>query len=336
MATLTDLTTIARNYLRDFPKFFQVVTSNTTRTYKLSHPNVISTSLYVAVQTTAATTIAAGSNGASLPQATINVASTTGFASSGSISVVTAAGTQTVTYTGLTGTTFTGCTGGTGAMATGGAVAQMPIVLASGTGYNLDARNGLLRLVQAPSAGSQLMVEGYYYEWLMDDDLTFAATMAESLIFSNLDMTLANASAIVTDIAGIATLVEALWSLASEFSRDIDVSNPEGVHVPASDRFRMLMPLLQHWTGEYEKRARALNIGLERIENFTLRRVSRTTNLLVPIYRPKEVGDSAPSTRLFPPVDSGIIPLEDTEDERVDALVDIDPPIGATTTSFYQ
>ncbi len=72
----------------------------------------------------ASTTIAAGSNGASLPQSTINVVSTVGFATSqsGTILVTTGAGAQTVTYTGTTSTTFTGCSGGTGAMSTGGAV----------------------------------------------------------------------------------------------------------------------------------------------------------------------------------------------------------------------
>jgi hypothetical protein len=68
------------------------------------------------------TTIAAGSNGAALPQATINVASTSGFPASGKITIA-AGGTNTeVTYTGTTGTTFTGCTGGTGTMATGNLV----------------------------------------------------------------------------------------------------------------------------------------------------------------------------------------------------------------------
>ncbi len=76
---------------------------------------------------TGATTIAAGSDTAVLPQATINVASTTGFASSGTFTVVTvvpggAPGLDTITYTGVTGTTFTGCTGGTGTLATGAAV----------------------------------------------------------------------------------------------------------------------------------------------------------------------------------------------------------------------
>jgi hypothetical protein len=69
------------------------------------------------------TTIAAGSNGAVLPQATINVASAQGAPASGQIYVTTSGGVQTVTYTGTTATTFTGCTGGSGTMSTGGAVA---------------------------------------------------------------------------------------------------------------------------------------------------------------------------------------------------------------------
>lgn len=68
------------------------------------------------------TSIAAGSNGASLPQATINVADTTGFPTSGYVYIITTAGYQVVTYTGVTATTLTGCSGGTGTMATGNPV----------------------------------------------------------------------------------------------------------------------------------------------------------------------------------------------------------------------
>lgn len=70
------------------------------------------------------TTIAVGSNGQSLPQATINVASTTGFPTSGTIYVITSTGVSTVTYTNTNATQFTGCTGGTGSMTTGNAVSS--------------------------------------------------------------------------------------------------------------------------------------------------------------------------------------------------------------------
>jgi hypothetical protein len=212
-----------------------------------------------------------------------------------------------------------------------------PVDLVAGTNYNVDERNGYLRLTAAPTASSTLLIEGYYYQWLLDEDLTFAAGIAERMITSNLNgISLGGVSPVVADVISIACVVEALWSLAAEFSRDIDVSHPEGVHIPASERYRQIMPLLQYWSSEYEKRARALNIGLERIEQFTLRRISRTTNMLVPIWQARELGDSAPSTRHFPPIDPGIIPLETPDErERVDALVDIDPVHGVTTT-YYQ
>lgn len=83
----------------------------------------------------AITTITASSNGAALPQATINVASTTGFPASGTILVNTSAGQQTVNYTGTTATTFTGCTGGTGTMVTGGTII-------TGTGFQTITYTG--------------------------------------------------------------------------------------------------------------------------------------------------------------------------------------------------
>lgn len=89
-----------------------------------------STITHVGVGTATSTNITAASNGQSLPQATINVTSTTGFPASGTILVFTGvAGSggsyQTVTYTGTAGgNQFTGCSGGTGAMSTGGSVTQ--------------------------------------------------------------------------------------------------------------------------------------------------------------------------------------------------------------------
>ena len=71
------------------------------------------------------TTIAAGSDTLSLPQASVSVASTAGFAAAGTVYVTTSLGVQTVSYTGLSGgNTFTGCTGGTGVMSLGGAVSD--------------------------------------------------------------------------------------------------------------------------------------------------------------------------------------------------------------------
>lgn len=68
------------------------------------------------------TTIAAGSNGMTLPQATISLASTTGLPPSGGVmEITTSAGVQIVEFSGVAGSTITGCTGGSGTMSTGGA-----------------------------------------------------------------------------------------------------------------------------------------------------------------------------------------------------------------------
>ena len=72
---------------------------------------------------TVTTTIATASNGQTLPQATINVASTIGFPLSGTVTI----GSSIVTYTGVTSTSFTGCSGGSSLMTTG-----QPVTAASG------------------------------------------------------------------------------------------------------------------------------------------------------------------------------------------------------------
>lgn len=94
--------------------------------FAVAHPNntipTVSTAEKVQVTAQGQTTIAVGSNGASLPQATINVVDTTSLLSAGTVTIMTAAGAQVVTYTGKTGTTLTGASGGTGVMSTGGVV----------------------------------------------------------------------------------------------------------------------------------------------------------------------------------------------------------------------
>jgi len=73
---------------------------------------------------TLTTTVSATSNLQTLPQGTINVASTAGFTAAGTLLILSSTGVQTVTYTGTTGTTFTGAVGGTGTIITGSIVGQ--------------------------------------------------------------------------------------------------------------------------------------------------------------------------------------------------------------------
>jgi len=271
MATVADITTIARNYLRDFPKFFQLTYAVSGRTYDLSKPNVHADSIWVA---------------------------------------------------------YTPSTGGASAGA------SPPVVIPS-TDYDLDSRNGLLRLTTLPVADS-ILVEGYNYEWLLPADLDFYAEMAINLNTHNLDISLADMAPAVSDVVGIHTLVQALWGLLSEYSRDIDVITSESVHILASQRYRTVSDLLDYWMAEYNRRATALNIGLERIEVLTLRRISYSTGRYVPVYKGREVGDYSPIERIWPEIEDGIIDLEEEDDElRQDVLVEGEPPPGYLSHGYY-
>jgi len=202
--------------------------------------------------------------------------------------------------------------------------------------YDLDERNGVLRLLTLPSGNQTVMVEGYYYEWVTPGDLSFYAHHAIEKHVHTINAPLEALAPVVIDTIGMAAVVETLWALMTEYSRDIDVITSESVHIPASQRFRMVQSLLQFWDNEYRTAAKALNIGLERLEVLNLRRVSRLTNRLVPLYKAKELGDYSPMERIWPPIDDGTIEIEEGGDSlREDVYVDTTPPSGLTTTSPY-
>ena len=264
MAALTDIETTARNYLRDFPRFFQLDFDATGRTFDLGHPNIDSTKLWIATYARGTTTALTSSQ------------------------------------------------------------------------YSTDDRNGLLRLAASQSTGTKILVEGYYFEWLLPADLTFYSTLALNQHMHTMDMDRQQLSSVVKDVIGIDAMIESLWGLMTEYSRDIDVTTSEAVHIPASQRFRMIQQLLTYWTAEYEKKARALNIGLDRIEVFNLRRTSRTTNRLVPVQKSRELGDYGPIERIYSPIDDGQIVIAEEQDElRTDGFIDGDPPEGYVSGVRY-
>jgi hypothetical protein len=103
--------------------------------------------------------------------------------------------------------------------------------------------------------------------------------------------------------------INALWTLATDASTDVDVNTSEGTFVPRSQRYRQIMEHLGELQQRYNSLAQQLNVGLARIEQLQLRRVSRTTNRLVPIFEGREYDDASLPTRLLPPIDGE--PLED-------------------------
>lgn len=103
-----------------------------------------------------ATTVASGSNAVALPAATVNVASTTGFATAGQFTVLSSAGAQQITYTGKTSTSFTGCSGGVGTLYTGQKLAQYPVFTNNGAALAIASTSTTV------SDGTKFQVGGKY------------------------------------------------------------------------------------------------------------------------------------------------------------------------------
>jgi len=95
----------------------------------------------------------------------------------------------------------------------------------------------------------------------------------------------------------------AVWNLMMDAATDIDINSSE-TFVPRTQRFRQLMALQGELQDRYKDICAQLNIGLYRIEVLRLRRVSRFTNRLVPVFKDREYDDAALPQRILPPIDA--------------------------------
>jgi hypothetical protein len=96
----------------------------------------------------------------------------------------------------------------------------------------------------------------------------------------------------------------ALYTLATDASFDIDITAPDGVMIPRSERYRQLMQMIDVRKNQYKEICSQLGIGLYKIDVFSLRRISKTTDRYVPIYLPMEVDDRSMPRRAIIPIPS--------------------------------
>lgn len=173
------------------------------------------------------------------------------------------------------------------------------------TGYTVEQDIGVYHFASAPGNGQIVKVEGTSYRYFTDADITrFINTAVEQHTYGRTDklgsqMTLSLIPAVEEYPLAILATIEALWALATDSAFDINIFAPDGVTIPRSERYHQLTSLIQQRWDQYKQLSSALNIGLWRIEMGTLRRVSRTTNKLVPVYVPKEIDDSRKPERVY-------------------------------------
>ncbi|MBD0734058.1 hypothetical protein [Streptomyces sp. CBMA29] len=196
--------------------------------------------------------------------------------------------------------------------------------LVAGVDYRVDTREGRLVLlgVRGPLAhGQALVVSGTGQGMFSDEELaqyvgdalsqhgygrTVQMRYRDSLGFIRYTddaITLSNLPPVEDPLLAYLAVTNVLWTLATDAASDASISTAEGTNVDRAGRYRQLMEHIDTVQSRYNALAQQLNVGLGRIEQLTLRRVSRTTNRLVPIYKEREFDDAAYPQRLIPRID---------------------------------
>lgn len=204
-----------------------------------------------------------------------------------------------------------------------GETVATPLVL--NTDFIIESKTGIITTTLPIRDDATLYVRGTYAQFFTDAELdifiesafakhTHGAT--DRVITRN---PLTGRTTYVTNLQTYASLpvveehpvallasIEALWALAADTSYDIDVTTAEGTNLPRQQRYHAIMQMIEAQQTRYDGLAAKLNVGLGRIEMFTLRRISRTTGRYVPVYVGREYDEHGAPIRVYPPVDTGV------------------------------
>lgn len=193
------------------------------------------------------------------------------------------------------------------------------VVQAQGVDFTIEASHGVIHFVGIPANNSVIKVTGSVYRYFSDAEIEhFVGVSVTQHTFNRTDnygrqMTLAAIPEVEIYPLTILSVVEALYALATDASFDINIFAPDGVTIPRSERYHQLMGLINQRMEQYRTLCAQLNIGLFKIEVGQLRRVSRTTNKLVPVYVPQEIDDARRPERVYLPIDvTGRTPIPST------------------------
>jgi len=187
------------------------------------------------------------------------------------------------------------------------------------SGYSLEPDTGIVTFATAPAANSAITIQGLQDRYFLDSEITNFVNDAVAQHTNNRTdafgsvVTLAMIPPVEEYPLAILATIEGLWALATDAAFDIDITAPDGVHIPRAQRYSQLTSIIQQRWEQYRMLCSQLNVGLWRIEMGTLIRTSRTTNRYVPIYMGQEIDDSRVPERVYITNDlTGRSPLPET------------------------
>ena len=203
-----------------------------------------------------------------------------------------------------------------------------------GQDYVLDAHGGIVTFRAAPGQGLLMVAQGTYYRDFLPAELDLYIRTAyiqhtygsDPAWEGTLDMGYppppgppplnsagqpiypgTPAPMMLNEVeeypVSILVTIMALWDMAVGLAQQHDVHTPDGVTIPISQSFQQIMSMINALQQQYLNLSSALGVGLYRITQSRLRRVSRTTKRLVPIFRSKEYDDITWPQREMPQID---------------------------------
>jgi hypothetical protein len=173
---------------------------------------------------------------------------------------------------------------------------------------SVEEHTGMLILAVAPTTGAIITVSGTMYKYFTDTEIeTYVNTAFQEHARSTTDSNGSRATMLSLPAIDEYPLVllastMALYTLATDAAFDIDIISPDGVSIPRSERFRQLSEIVTARKEQYRELCNMLGLGMYKIEIFNLRRISRMTNKLVPMYRPQEIDDASLPQRVRLPI----------------------------------
>lgn len=172
----------------------------------------------------------------------------------------------------------------------------------------VEEHTGVLTFDTAPAVGAAITAQGHYFRYFTQSELgSIVDSAVKEHLYNRTDafgrpLTVANLPVVEEFPAALLGSIQALYTLATDAAFDINIQTPDGVAIPRSERYRQLMDIIRARREQYDDLCKALNIGLTRIETFTLRRTSKATNRYVPVYMPQEIDDRTPPQRIYLPI----------------------------------
>ena len=172
----------------------------------------------------------------------------------------------------------------------------------------VEEATGYIVFDTVPADGDVIVVAGNYFKYFTTSEIEqyISTAFTEHSAFHTdaygRTVSLTNMPALEEYPVVVYASTLALYALANDAAFDINVFAPDGVTIPRSERYQQLMQMVQARQQQYRELCNQLGIGMYKIDVFSLRRISKTTNRYVPIFKPMEVDDRETPTRVYVPI----------------------------------